>query len=158
MRFLPLFLMPQKDFPYRQETIYAYCTNVFNKKHFSKLLKNKKNVAFGAFLKDVRIGIIVVKADFGGVIFIHWLVVKEDYRGKGVGTLLLKQVEMWALKHKYHYAYLLTETDKNIAFYKKRGFRYVGKHLNSWLGEVEHEMGKSYREKPFPEAFKVKDT
>lgn len=145
----------KNDFPmYKKETNRSYL-QVFDKEFFTKYLTNDKKHVFGAFSDNVLSGLICFKEDDGGVIFIQWLVVRKEFRQKGVGTFLLKEFEKWALEHKYHYAYLMTESDENISFYTKRGFRYIGKHPNSWFGELEHEMGKSLRNKPFQEVFRT---
>jgi len=140
--------LKQRDFPYKQKTNLAY-SSIYNQKYFAKLLKNKENAVFSAYEGSKLAGIIAVKTEDGGVMQIDWLIVKKEFRGMGVGTLLLKEAEKWALEHKLHYVYLFTETDKNIEFYEKRGFRFVGTHFNSWFGETEHILGKSLREKPF---------
>lgn len=146
----------KNDFPmYKKETNTSYL-QVFNKDFFTKFLKDHNNHVFGAFSNNFLAGLICIKEDFGGVILIYWLVVKEEFRQKGVGTFLLKEIEKWSLDNYYHYAYLFTESDKNLDFYKKRGFQYIGKHANSWFGETEHEMGKSFRDKSFAEIFKIK--
>lgn len=140
------------DFPYKEETINAYC-KIFNQKYFEDLLEDEKNVIFGASDNDKLVGFIVAKGDFGGVIYVDLLGVYKNYRGKGLGLRLIEAVEKWALSHKYHYFWLYTETEKNIEFYKKRNFRYIGKHINSWFGEDEHLLGKELRETPFSEVF-----
>lgn len=142
----------EKDMPYKRNTVKAY-QKLYNTLYFTKKLKNKKNLLLGAYLKKELAGVISVDDWDGGVAFINWLVVKPSYRGQGVGTLLLNETKKWALKTKNHYAMLNTETEKNIAFYKKRGFTYVGCQKNSWFGENEYLMEQSYRATPFPEIF-----
>jgi len=143
------------DFPeYKPGTNRIYSQHIFNKKYFTKLIKNKTNVVFGAFDKEKLAGIIVVKPeDFGGVIYVDWLVVDKNYRNKGVGSRLLTTVDNWALENKYHHLYLLTQNRKNINFYIKRGYKYLGTHENGWFGETDHIMQKNLRPKPFPEIF-----
>jgi GNAT superfamily N-acetyltransferase len=143
------------DFPeYKPETNSSYRTRVFTVDYFAKLLADNQNRIFGAFIDQQLAGLIVLKGEYGGVIFIDWLVVKKDFRNQGVGTFLLSEIRKWALLNHYHYAYLLTESAKNIAFYQKRGFYQVGKHSNSWFGEDEYIMGISFRPRPFKEIFK----
>lgn len=132
----------KEDFPYKKETIASYL-KIFDKRFFSKIIRGKKNVVFGAYLGKELVGIIVVRADYGGVAYIEWLVVKKDFRGESLGTKLLEEVEKWAVSNKYHYIYLNTETDQNINYYEKRGFRYVGVQKNSWFGENEHILEKA---------------
>lgn len=143
----------REDFPYKPETIAAYIRD-YNEQYFSKVISNEKNNIFGAYDTTELVGILVVKPEAGGVAYVDWLVVNKQYRDKGIGSELLKRVDEWALAHKYHYLYLYTETDKNIDYYKKRGFIYVGKHEHSYFGETEHILGKHLKSEPFPEAFK----
>jgi len=141
-----------EDFPYKQETIEAYIKS-YDEIYFTKVMGNQRNCVFGAYDNDKLLGVIILKPDNGGVVYVDWLVVKKEAREEGVGSLLLKKADQWALTNKYHYFYLYTETDKNIDFYTKRGFVYIGKHENSWFGETEHILGKQLRNKPFPEVF-----
>lgn len=137
-----------EDFPYKKETIQAYQKDIFNEKY------TNENIIIGAFKENELVGLIALKPDFGGVVFIDWLVVEKSHRGKGLGLLLLEETEKWALENKFHYLYLCTETEKNKEFYTKRGFRYVGTHYKSWFGENEHIFEKILKEKPFNEVFK----
>lgn len=147
--------LQEGDFPYKKETIQAYCT-IYSEKYFTGVLSDEKNKIFGAFYGEEEfIGVIVLKPGIGGVVYIDWLVVEKAYRKKGVGTVLLQKAEEWSLANKYHYLYLYTETDKNISFYKKRGFKYVGKQEGAWFGETEHILEKRLRKTPFPEAFEA---
>lgn len=142
----------REDFPYKKETIKAYC-GIYSEKYFTGVFSDEKNTVFGAYENDKFIGVIVLKPNAGGVVYIDWLIVAKEYRGKGVGTTLLEKADEWSLTNKYHYLYLYTETDKNISFYERRGFTYVGKHEGAWFGETEHILEKRLRKTPFPEAF-----
>jgi len=143
------------DFPeYQPRAALIYKKRIYNKKYFQKFLKKKGNAAFGAFNNSNLIGYCAIKADDGGVIYIDWLVVDNKYRNQGIGSTLLKQAEKWGLKHYYHYIYLHTESQKNINYYKKRGFDYIGTHRRFWFGVDEHLMQKLLQDKPFEEMFK----
>ncbi len=74
----------KKDFPqYKKKTSYAYL-HIFNRDFFIKFFNDNKKHIFGAFLKNKLVGFICFKEDFGGVIFVHWLVVKREFRKRGV--------------------------------------------------------------------------
>jgi len=117
------------------------------------MIKSKDNAILVALVNKETIGFIVLKKEFGGVVFVEWLAVTSEFRGKGIGTQLLKHMESWALQQKCHYAYLYTETQKNIGYYTARGFNLVGTHTNAWFGETENMMGKHLADKPFEEIF-----
>ncbi len=142
----------RRDFPYKKNTINFYL-NYFNPEYFLKLIKSEKGFILGAFEENKLVGIAAIKPDFGGVAYIDWLVVEEASRGKGVGSMLLSKIDKWALANKFHYLYLYTETEKNIKYYERRGYKYIGVYRSSWFGEDEHTLGKLLREKPFPEIF-----
>ncbi len=143
------------DFPeYESRVSYIYRTSIFTPSFFKKIIKDKTNAAFGVFVKKDLAGIIVLKSEFGGGIFVEWLAVKKQYRNSGIGDALLNQAQKWALEHKNHFMYLYTESKKNIAYYTKRGFVHSACFENSWFGATEHIMSKQLRHKPFEEMFK----
>jgi GNAT superfamily N-acetyltransferase len=144
----------KEDFPeFSPEVANIYATKFHNEKHFRDFLKHDINHIFGARDNNTLVAFIVLKGDFGGVVFIDFFIVKKDYRNRHIGTKLLHQAELWALEHAYHYLWLFTESEKNINYYKQNGFRYVGVHKKSWFGVDEHIMGKQLRNEPFPEVF-----
>jgi|SRR5699024_10500225 len=57
----------------------------------------------------------------------------EDYRGKGVGTLLFKELEQWSLNHNMHRIELtvVTSNEAGISLYKKMGFEIEGRKRDS---------------------------
>lgn len=144
-----------QDFPeYKPKVAKIYAQRFFNKTYYRKFLRSKKNCIMGAFENEKLVGIVVIKGDFGGVIFLELLLIDVHFRGRGIGMRLLKETEEWALSHQYHYMWLCTESNKNIEFYKRRGFVYVGMHRNAWYGENEHILEKVLQEKPFDLVFK----
>jgi ribosomal protein S18 acetylase RimI-like enzyme len=60
--------------------------------------------------------------------YIHSLVIKEKYNGKGIGTKIIQKIENNAKKD--HYKYLRLDADsknpKLCSYYKKQGFYKVG--------------------------------
>jgi len=153
-----IFLLSSKimteDFPmYSPKVASIYADHYYSKKFYKKLLARDTNSILGIKDGGELRAIIVLKGDFGGVLFVELLAVKKEYRDKGLGSKLLEAAESWALKHSYHYFWLYTESDKNIEYYKRRGFKHVGVHEGAWFGSSEHIMGKQLKDKPFPEIF-----
>ena len=143
-----------KDFPeYSPEVAKIYSEDYFSKNHYEKILKDDTNCILGVKDKGKIIAIIVLKGEYGGVLFIDLLAVEEKHRDNGIGLKLLQEAENWALGHKYHYLWLFTESGKNIEFYKHRGFTHIGVHKGAWFGADEHILSKQLRKKPFPEVF-----
>lgn len=144
-----------RDFPeYGPGVSEAYVALYFTKDYFKELFKSRLNCLMGAFENDKLVGFVCAKGDLGGVLFVDLLFIDELFRNKGVGIALIKQIESWALTNFFHYIWLFTESKKNIEYYKKRGFYYIGMHKKSWYGEDEHILGKVLRDRPFDEIFK----
>lgn len=135
----------QEDFPYKPETIAAYRKKVFNGKYFRDFFKDATNISFGAYKDEKLIGFIALKKEYGGVVYVDWIVVEKQYRGKGLGGALLRKAEKWALGNGFHCIYLFTETEENKKFYEKKGYRYVGTHYGFWFGEDEHIFSKNIK-------------
>lgn len=143
-----------KDFPqYSPKVAKIYSEGYFSKNYYEKLLKNDANCILGLMDEGKIIAIAVLKGEYGGVLFVDLLMVEEKYRSKGIGSKLLQESENWALKHNYHYLWLFTESEKNIEYYKHRGFTYVGVHKGAWFGADEHILSKQLKSEPFPEVF-----
>lgn len=132
----------------------VYRKQIYNEKHFRKFFTKKKNPIFGIYDNELLMGIIAIKSEYGGVAYIDWLVVHKRYRKLGLGTKLLKVAEKWLIKNKFHYVYFHTNSQKNIEFYKKRGFELLGSQKKSWYGVDVYLMQKVLRGKPFEEIFK----
>ena len=144
----------KEDFPeYSPKVAKIYGEKYYSKKRFRDALKYKRNHIYGVKENGKLIAIIVLKGDYGGVLYVDLLAVKKEYRGLGIGNKLLNAAEKWALKNKYHYLWLFTESNKNIGYYKSNGFLYVGHHKGSWFGADEHILSKRLADKPFPEVF-----
>src|ERR1035437_4745071 len=79
----------QEDFPYQEKTNLAYA-RIYSEEYFTKFLGKERRAALGAYQEDVLAGVITLTAEEGGVMHIDWLVIKKDFRGKGLGTLLIK--------------------------------------------------------------------
>ena len=146
--------MLKEDFPeYSPKVATIYGEKYFSKKHLRDMLKHKTNHMYGIKNNNGLIAFIVLKGDFGGVLYIELLLVKREYRRQGIGNALLNMAVKWALHHKYHYLWLFTESSKNIDFYTHNGFTYIGLHKGAWFGADEHILSKQLRNEPFPEVF-----
>ena len=137
---------------YQKRTRQAY-KRLSDIKYYTRVLNRKTSIALGAFAKGKILGFISLESKDGGVGLVEWFIVDKSYRGKGLGTALMARLEKEAISKYYHHIFLYTETKKNIEFYKRRGFEYVGLQKKSWFGEDEHMMQKILRDKPFHEMF-----
>ncbi len=91
---------------------------------------------------------------FAGSVFIEELVVKEEFRGKGYGTALINKLIAYCKKKKIMEIVLGTgdfSGNKVIKWYKKMGFKKVGKHWGLEDENSEYDYGQIFY------AIKVKD-
>ena len=93
----------------------------------------EKELYFIASHHNKTIGVIGCKIQYNTCKAIHMVIAKE-YRGKGIGTLLLDMLEHYSKNSNLTKIWFDTSTRliQAIEFYKKRGYREVGilhKHL-----------------------------
>lgn len=67
----------------------------------------------------------LVAETFGNWLEIEYLFVKEDLRGQGIGSQLLKQAESEAKKRNCRFAFVNTYQFQAPAFYQKQGYKKV---------------------------------
>lgn len=73
--------------------------------------------------EDIPVGIARLIGDNRITFFLKDVVVHPNYRGKGIGKLLLKQIFHYIDRHACHNAYIgLNSTLGNEAFYERFGF------------------------------------
>lgn len=151
--FLQLFATSlQEDYPDYPIHVADQYKKIFNKDYFIRLLQKNKGTVLGAY-EDKLIGFIVIEKDDGGVVKFHWFTVNKNYREQGIGSALLKSAEEWCLENKCHYVFFYTENLKNVEYYKKREYNFVGIQKNSWFGIDEYVMEKQLKSSPFKEVF-----
>lgn len=99
---------------------------------------------------------LIAKDEKGKVIggircLIHWdwlkielLWVDDDYRGKSIGSSLMRQAEQEALKHNTPRAYVETADFQALDFYQKEGYKVFGEADNMPVGHkcfwLKHEQ------------------
>lgn len=91
-------------------------------------------------LKDKEIVGFLIGVDAGGgVSFCNWVGVKKEFRGRGIGKLLVQAWEVWAKERGCHKLRAQSSNARNQGFYEKLGFKFEGKrendryHLDYWL-------------------------
>ncbi len=117
---------------------------IFSKAYFEECLKSKNNLILLAKQKDKAIGLVNVKIERSAKIPLYLprryakindLVVKESFRGKGVGKKLLEEAQKW-IQAKGVTDIELEVYDFNadaLAFYKKDNFQEVSVTLRKTL-------------------------
>ncbi|MCL4353549.1 GNAT family N-acetyltransferase [Patescibacteria group bacterium] len=86
---------------------------------------DKKNYRFKAVEDEKIVGMITGKYE-GGVLYISQLITDENFRGRGIGSKLIKTAEDFGRKYNAHISWLITgrEWSENI-FYKKMGYKLI---------------------------------
>lgn len=80
-----------------------------------------------AYYKDIPVGCGAVKAYASEIGEIKRMYVRPEYRGKGIASLILKELEKWA--HELNYKQVILETGKAqpeaIGLYTKSGYQVI---------------------------------
>ena len=77
--------------------------------------------AFVASVAAIFAGAVGVEL-FWGALHITHVYVKEEYRGRGIGTLLMDQAMDYGRRNKCPFAFVATMSFQAREFYEKRGF------------------------------------
>ena len=126
--------------------IASYVLSEFAPTRFAALLLESSSCVFVAEQGKNLLGYAVVRENEACPIAsvsgaeLATLYVQEPFLGKGVGALLLKQVELWAGERKRLPVWLKTNSQNRraIAFYAKHGYTRIGVTYFE-LGDEKHE-------------------
>lgn len=122
-----------------------YFSDTYTKKTLDHFVSKKDSKE--ALSKGIENGLILLALDSGriigylsakskvyaGVWLSNWIMVDQKYRGQGIATHLIKQWEEEGIKRGAHCLMLFTE-NRNIDFYKKRGFTLMGIMKKGYYG------------------------
>lgn len=133
--FFPVFKQSlQTQFPEYTPIIRDYFTDVpYSFKNLHLSLEQQNIYLFLAFYKDQVAGYFLTYTPNNGVSMAIWLAVLDEFQHKGLATKLLALWEKEAKKDGAHALQLWTQ-DRNLPFYKNRGFTLVGKFPKAWYG------------------------
>lgn len=95
-----------------------------DKLDWNEYINQEDKMLFLAYMNQVCIGQIRIIKDWNRFCYIENIATKKEYRGSGVGTLLLHKAEEWA-KQKNLIGMSLEAQDDNLGacrFYVKQGF------------------------------------
>lgn len=95
----------------------------------------------GAYVDTNLVGYLIAGKEFGGVIFISWIAVLHDFQGKGIGYMLLQELEKIAIEKGVH-ALQLEADKRNIAYYEKHGWKVFGQNKNGYFGLENYHLQK----------------
>lgn len=112
-----------------------YCEDKVQKR-IELIMKNRKDIVFVSELRGEVIGYIhgspyeLLFSD--SLINVLGFIVKEKYRNKGVGSMLIDSLECWAKSNKFSGIKLLTHPSRIGAhrFYERHGYIYTKDQKN----------------------------
>lgn len=131
---------------------------VYNRVHHPALNDLEKR-EFAVIARDdsgVMIGGAVGEIDWGWL-YLDTLWVAEAARGQGVGARLLNRFEQVGVAHGITCAHLITNTFQADGFYRKQGYRELGRNRNRPAGyDVVHFTRTGITARPFDQILEVK--
>lgn len=126
---------------YSKALITHFTNNDYSKNNFYIWLERFLRVVYIAKEDGRTVGFIVGDNTYGGVAFVSWLGVLQDYRKKGIGASLYNTYENFALSRKAHLIELYTYS-KVQPFYLKLGFMEIGHREEGYFGQPNIIMNK----------------
>ncbi len=129
----------QTQFPQYTNNTIRYFLDVDYRLSWLKeaITEKKRLVLIAETSKGEIIGYLFSGKPYGGVGFCNWVAVDDKYKKQGVGTALLNKWEDVMKKQGAHIVQLLT-VERNIAFYKSRGYKLVGEIPDNYFGTNDH--------------------
>ncbi|NQU82566.1 MAG: GNAT family N-acetyltransferase [Parcubacteria group bacterium] len=144
---LTLDLFPDYSLKIRKHILKAECSHSSIKAQF----KAKQIIIYLAFdTKDI-IGYLIVRPIVGGVCMGDWMAVNPNHQGKGVASGLLSVWEKDAKINGMHKLHLWTH-ERNVIFYRNRGFDLVGMVPENYYGTDDYFFHKTIQ-KPIEKNF-----
>jgi len=130
----------QKEFPeYTEKTRDFFITP----KYLARMWELP--VKFGAFEEGKMLGYIIGDSHMGGVAPVFWLAVLVSNQKQGIGTQLLEYYEKWAVEQGFHNIFLYSP-DRNLDFYKARGYELIGQHKHGYFDVDDWILAKTIAE------------
>lgn len=112
-------------FPANQEFNDMFCSVGWDKRDNEKINKHRENSCFAVCVYDNEkiVGMARVVGD-GAYFTVYDVVVRQDYQGQGIGTILMNEIVKWykSIEDDDSYLYLGASYEKE-KFYEKFGFK-----------------------------------
>ncbi|MDO8524095.1 MAG: GNAT family N-acetyltransferase [bacterium] len=126
------------QFPeYSIKTRKAFLEKEYPLQYIEEGLKDKRIALYLAYSKNEVAGFLYTTYICGGIGMANWLAVAKEHQGHGIATALLKMWQKDAKRLGMHKIHLWTDK-RNLDFYKKQGFTYVGKIPKSYYGADDY--------------------
>lgn len=111
-----------------------------NENYYRKQFALAPDLLLASFIDDQLIGVILAGLEINQIL-IGEFYVDSKYRKRGIGSQLLQQIEINALKHGVHYIYLGADP-KSEGFYLKNNYKpelfiqFQGKDSKNWMDDL----------------------
>lgn len=115
----------------------------YNIDYWKNLLAEAALPVFAAFDGEKMVGYIAVEGINYGVVYIGWVGVLKEYRGRGIAGRLIGTIGKWAKDKKFHKLELETQIKAILPFFEKQGFTLEGVRKNSWQNLDNYMFGKN---------------
>lgn len=136
----------KSEFPeYSKGDLEYIFTRGWSKEYYKEWLNNKERYILGAFNDGKLIALLDAKEPELGVCYCNWIMVDRKLQKKGIGTKLLSKLEI-EMKRKGVHMLFLHADKKNISYYKKVGYKWVGNMEKAWFGQDHHIFTKLIQE------------
>lgn len=126
---------------YSERLINHFLTKEYSKANYYLWIERFFRNIFLAMENDKVVGFLVGDNTYGGVGFISWIGIKQQYRRQGVGASLYKVYEDFARSKNAHGIELYTYP-KVAPFYLKLGFKQIGMREQGYFGQKNLIMHK----------------
>lgn len=131
------------QFPeYSVKTRKAFLEKEYSLQYIKESLKDKRAALYLAYFKGEVAGFLYTTYICGGIGMANWLAVEREHQGHGIATKLLKMWQKEAKQLGMHKLHLWTDK-RNLDFYKKQRFIYVGKIPKNYYGADDYLFYKT---------------
>jgi ribosomal protein S18 acetylase RimI-like enzyme len=124
-------LSDKKDFLKTQKEAFPNLNSNKQAQYFDCKIKNREIflVYDGSYAGHLCFGRHLINPPFSKSVFIEEFAIKEKFRGRGFGTVLIEHLISYCKKNNITIIYTSTgdyKSNRSIAFYEKRGFKKIG--------------------------------
>ena len=133
----------EEQFPeYSLRTRRFFIKREYSPRVLSGQLKTKELIIYLAVSGKEMAGYLITRPIAGGVCLGVWLGVSEKHQRKGISTKLLALWEKETKKQGFHKLHIWAD-ERNLRFYKNRGFKLAGKVPDNYYGHDDYFFHKT---------------
>ena len=129
----------KNQFPeYTKNTIRYFIEEDYRETWLKSATKNGNKILLVAKDRTESIvGFLLANKQYGGIGFCSWIAVEDSFHRRGIGEALLNKWEELSKEQGAHTLQLWT-TEKNLEFYKKCGYKLVGRVPHGFFGSEDN--------------------